>query len=114
MLDFGEFTRCVFLGLRMTRMTIHHRAAIFYHAKVCRAPSIPHVGLQPEGEQAGTVDYIDWLKLFAPNYVHERCQPLGWVSMRRKQREGDLITPRETSNADPGAALTSQVGGIRA
>jgi len=57
-LDFAEFTRCVFLGLRMTRMTIHHRAAIFHHAKT--------VG------DTNNVDYIDWLKLFAASYVHSR------------------------------------------
>eukprot|EP00658_Telonema_sp_P-2_P048816 TRINITY_DN37123_c0_g1_i1.p1 TRINITY_DN37123_c0_g1~~TRINITY_DN37123_c0_g1_i1.p1 ORF type:complete len:217 (+),score=55.03 TRINITY_DN37123_c0_g1_i1:147-797(+) len=70
MLDFAEFTRCIFLGLRMTRMTIHHRAAIFHHAK-------------PGGKEGDMVDYFDWLALFAPNYVHER-----------KKKEGDLITPR--------------------
>ena len=34
-LSHNEFTRAVLLGLRMTRMTAHHRAAIFHHAKNC-------------------------------------------------------------------------------
>jgi len=75
-LEFGEFTRCIFLGLRMTRMTIHHRAAIFYHAK-------------PDGAAGDIVDYLDWLKLFAPQQVHTR-----------KPKEGALLnTPRDSSDA---------------
>jgi len=57
-LSHNEFTRAVLLGLRMTRMTAHHRAAIFHHAKKA-----------PETEE---VDYVDWLQLFAPTHLQQR------------------------------------------
>jgi hypothetical protein len=57
-LNFDEFTRAVLLGLRMTRMTAHHRAAIFHHAKKVK--------------DTDDVDYVDWLQLFAPAHLQQR------------------------------------------
>jgi len=88
-LSFDEFTRAVLLGLRMTRMTAHHRTAIFHHAKKINGTD--------------DVDYVDWIQLFAPAHLQQR--EIG----RRQAPTLRSTTPRGTV---PGQGVESNSAGI--
>jgi len=84
-LNFDEFTRAVLLGLRMTRMTAHHRAAIFHHAKKVK--------------DTDDVDYVDWLQLFAPAHLQQR---------EMARRQPPTLRSTTTSGLVPGQGMDQQ------
>jgi len=66
----------------MTRMTAHHRAAIFHHAK--------------RVDGSDEVDYVDWLQLFAPTHLQQR-------EMSRRQPQ--TLRSTTTKGLVPGQGL---------